>query len=140
MVRRDIQGVEIIVFGFDFRSIQNSKPKRGKQVFDFRLNLRYRMETAKPHTRRREGKVEPLSLQPGFQSRGRERVFFDLESAFQSFFRRVEDLSCRRALVCRGATGVAMDLSSGREWRAVEDNASVRENRVAESCDEAARG
>ena len=44
---RNVQRVEVMLFGLHFRTIQNRKAQRSEQVFDFVLKLRNRMQAAR---------------------------------------------------------------------------------------------
>ena len=80
---RDIQRVEIVFFGLDFRAVQNRKAKRRKQVFDFLLHLRDRMQAARPDARRRKRDVDPLSREPLGQCALFEAVLLAFVLAFE---------------------------------------------------------
>ena len=63
MSRRNIQRVEVVLFGFHFRAVQNRETKRSEKVFDFVLNLRNRMQASWANAGRGQRDINPLFRQ-----------------------------------------------------------------------------
>ena len=67
MLRRDVQSIEVVIFGFHFGAIQNRESKRGEQIFDFVLNDGHRVQAAWTNAGSGERQIQPFLLEPRIQ-------------------------------------------------------------------------
>src|SRR5579863_10350526 len=88
VVRRNIKGVEIVIFGFNLRAVQYGEAEGPEQVFNLPLDLRDRMQAAGFDSWRGDSKIEPLGVEP-FRQRGPvELRFAPFPSVLESLLRR----------------------------------------------------
>ena len=111
MLRRNIQRVEVVIFGFDFRSVEHGEAERGEKVFDFLLELRDGMQTAGPDPRRRQRHVYPFTRQAAGQRSFFEAAFLDLIFAFEILLHRIQQLARARTFLGRKLSEFLADLS-----------------------------
>ena len=82
MISRNVERVEIVVFRFDFRSVEHREAQRYEQLFDFALHLRHGMQTAGAHAGGGRCKVQPLGFKARVQRRRLQRRFTSLDLRF----------------------------------------------------------
>ncbi len=62
MVGGDVEGIEVIVLGFDFGSVDYGEAERGEELFEFLLDLRYGMQGAGADAGGGRGEIDPLGF------------------------------------------------------------------------------
>src|SRR5581483_6002862 len=108
MFGRDVERVEVVIFGFHFGAVEDGEAKRSEQILDFVLDDGYRMQAAGARAGRRAGEIEPFALQTGVQRGAREIAFPGIKCAFQSIFRIVERFSREFPLLGRQFTQIEL--------------------------------
>ncbi len=109
MVGGDIQGIEIVLVRFDFRAIENAEAEREKEVFDFGLDLRQRVQRAWAGRRRGHGNVDPFVLQAGGEGGGGEGRHLFIQRGFERLLGGIEQLADGGFLVRRHLAHVLGD-------------------------------
>ena len=83
MVGRDVQGVEVVVFGLDLGTVQHCEAERYKELLQFLLDACDRVQVATARSRRGKGEVDPFGFQPRAQGCLGERRLAGFERIFQ---------------------------------------------------------
>ena len=64
VVGGDVEGVEVVVLGFDLGAVDYGEAEGREELFEFLLDLRDRMQSAGADAGGGGGEVEPLGVQP----------------------------------------------------------------------------
>ncbi len=59
-VSRDVERVEIVIFGFHFGAVQDRESERSEQILDLHLDQRDRMQAAWARARRGQREIQPF--------------------------------------------------------------------------------
>ena len=63
MVGRNVERVEVVIFGLHFGAVEHREPERGEQIFDFALDLRDGMQAAAARAGRGQREIEPFGVE-----------------------------------------------------------------------------
>ena len=93
MLGRDVQRVEVVIFGFHFGAVQHREAERGEQVFDFVLNDAS-PDAGCPGAGRARAESDPaIRLRSRCFERFAANACFVLERGLQRLFRGVQSLA-----------------------------------------------
>ena len=110
MIGRNVQGVEVVVFGFDFGTIQHGEAERNEKVLEFPLYARDRMQVAAARTGRRQGEIDPLGVESRTQGGRVELLLPGIERRFELLLGGVEHLADAFALFGRELSHALADF------------------------------
>ncbi len=113
VVRRDVEGVEVVVLGFDFGAVENGESERGEDVLDFRLDAADGMQMAAGGRGRGQREIDPLGVEAGLGGGGLEARLAGLERGFETLLDGVQQLAGAGALLGRELAEVLRDLREG---------------------------
>ena len=100
--------IEVVIFGFHFGAVEHGEAEGGKEIFDFGLNLRDRMQAAGARAGSGQRQVDPFALETlDCRAASSKAFFFDSKAAFEGFLGGVQGLARRLsappATVCRSS-------------------------------------
>ena len=62
---RDIEGVEIVIFGLHFGAVEHGESQRAEQLFELALDARDGVQMAAARAGRGQREIEPFGVQAG---------------------------------------------------------------------------
>ena len=92
MLGRNVERVEIVIFGLHFGAVQHREAERSEQVLDFVLDDGDRMQAAGPGLGRGKRQVQPFLFEAGIQRSRCKCLFSCLKRSFERLFCGVEGL------------------------------------------------
>src|ERR1035437_10773747 len=110
MVWRDVQGVEVVVFGFHLGAVQHGESERDEKVLQFPLDARDGVQVAAARSGRGQSEIHPLGIEARAQGGFIELLLPGVECGFELLLGGVEylrseehtsELQSRQYLVCR---------------------------------------
>src|ERR1019366_3363447 len=84
VVGRDVQGVEIVEFGFHFGAVQDGESERDEEVLEFPLDARDGMQVAAARAGRGQGEIHPLGIEARAQGGFIELPLPGVERGFEA--------------------------------------------------------
>ncbi len=110
MIGGDIELVEVVLFEFDFGSIEHRESHRREKLFQFLLHLRDGMDAAGARAGRGLAQIQPFGIQARVQRLRFERAFAGVDTRFQILLGRVQLLAELRAFLRRELAERLADL------------------------------
>src|SRR5579863_9512484 len=119
MIRRNVQRIEVVIFGFDLGAVEDGEAEGAEQVFDLPLNLGHRMQATRLYAWRGNGEIEPFGIEALRQGGALEFGFAALPGFFERLLRRVDEFATLNPLISRELAHVFAEL--GEHAFAAED-------------------
>ncbi len=98
---RNIEGFEIMVVVFDFRSFHHLVTHAGEKGFNPTQDSRHRMHCATRNCATRQGHINGAGFGSTRGFRCAKRLFLPIKRVTNGFFQLIDGRAGRRALVCR---------------------------------------
>ncbi len=110
VIGRNVQSVEVVMFGLDFGPIQHREAERDEQLLEFALYARDGVQMAAARTGSRQCEVNPFGVEAGAESRFGEVPLLGLERLFELLLGAVEQFADAGALFGREFPHLLADL------------------------------